>query len=102
MAIKRGTTPTHTIVTDVDLRDAEEIYVTYEQNSYNLIEKKKEDLQEILEDRLVVKLTQEETLRFKEKGKIEIQIRALFGDGSALKSNVMETNADRLLKKGVI
>ena len=102
MAIKRGTTPTHIITTDVDLRDAKNIYITYSQNTYNVVEKTKDDLEELTEEYIKVRLTQSETLRFKEKGKILVQIRAIFADGTAIESNMMETNANKILKEGVI
>lgn len=102
MAIKRGTTPTHTITTDIDLRNATEIYITYEQLSYKVVEKSKTELKEVAENYLKVQLSQEETLRFKEKGTIYIQLRAIFSDGNAVSSNVMETTPFRLLKEGVI
>lgn len=102
MPIKQGTTPTHKITTDVDLTDAKEIYVTYNQNSYNVVEKKSEDFDELTSEYLALRLTQDETLRFNDRGKITIQVRAVFADGTALVSNVMETTPYKLLKKGVI
>lgn len=43
MSIKRGSTPTHTFTTDLDLTSASEIYVTYKQLGRVVAEKTKAD-----------------------------------------------------------
>ena len=99
--MRRGTTPTHTFTTDIDLTDAEAIYITYKQNDKTVIEKEKTDLT-ITEDSLTVKLTQNETLAFVLDVPVRMQIRARFADGTAVASQVMSTRADVILKEGVI
>lgn len=99
--MRRGTTPTHTFTTDIDLTDAEVIFITYEQAGKPVMEKTKEDLT-ITAETLTVKLTQEETLAFELGKPVEMQIRARFADGTAVASQVMRTNADVILKEGVI
>lgn len=99
--MRRGTTPTHTFTTDIDLTDAEVIFITYEQDGAPVMEKTKEDLA-ITAESLTVKLTQEETLAFELGKPVEMQIRARFADGTAVASQVMRTNADVILKEGVI
>lgn len=101
MATTRGTTPIHVFITDVDLTDAEVIYVTYKQKREILIEKTKEQI-EVTSEGLTIALTQEETLMFKNNGDVRIQIRARFSDGSAIASNIIETKASEILKEGVI
>lgn len=100
--MRRGTTPTHTFGTDIDLRTAEAIYITYEQGGKTVVEKTIEDMT-IEEDSVAVTLTQEDTLAFEEKGgKVKIQIRAKFANGSVVASNIISTPAEEILKEGVI
>lgn len=97
----RGTTPTHVFTTDVDISDAEVVYVTYMQGNKKL-EKTKEDLT-FTETGFEVKLTQKETLDFKAMGmNAEVQIRARFEDGTAVASNVIVVPISKILKGGVI
>lgn len=96
----RGTTPTNVFTVDVDLTDAEVLYVTYKQGSRVAFEKSKSGV--IVEaDRLTVTLSQIETLSLS-PGDVDIQIRARFGNGSAIASNVIHTTANAVLKDGVI
>lgn len=99
--MRRGTTPTHIFNTSTDLSDAEIIFVTYEQNGKQVIEKTKADVT-FGQMQMQVKLTQEETLGFDIKAPVEIQIRAKFADGSAIASNIMRTSAQKILKEGEI
>ena len=101
--IGRGTTPTNTFSVDVDLRDAEVVYLTYKQGSKITLEKEKGDL-EIDEDEVRVYLTQEETLALKFGGNtpVRMQFRARYADGNAIKSNIMQATVEEILKDGVI
>ena len=96
----RGTTPTNVFNVDVDLTNAEVIYITYKQQNKVVFEKTKDDIT-VTENSLTVKLTQEETLKLTER-EVEIQIRARFSDGTALASNIIKTTASKILKDGVI
>ena len=97
----RGTTPTHTFNVDVDLSDAQSVYITYKQLSRVIVEKSKADIT-ISSDALVCELTQKETLAFSSKYPVFIQIRAKFEGGSAVASNIIETTAEAILKGGEI
>ena len=108
--MRRGTTPTHIFETDLDLRDASEIFLTYKQKDADpkcckpnnvVLTKEKADM-EIKEDKVTVKLTQEETLMFSTKGMVSIQFRAKFPDGAAVASNIVNAKADTILREGVI
>lgn len=101
--MRRGTTPTHTFCTDLDMTDAEVIYVTYQQNGKTVLEKTREDV-EVDGNKVIVKLTQEETLLFERRRDIpvRIQIRARWALGNAVASNIIETTAKEILKEGVI
>ena len=97
----RGTTPTHIYKTDADLSDAEVVYVTYQQGN-RVLEKTKDDLT-FTDTGFELKLTQDETLKFK-AGVIdaEVQIRARFADGTAVASNVIPVPISKIIKGGVI
>lgn len=98
--MRRGTTPRHIFTVDLDLTQASEVYLTYEQGCYKL-EKTKDDLT-ITPEEVSLTLTQEETLAFREKNKIYIQFRVKFPDGAAFASNIIETTIGEILKEGVI
>lgn len=101
MSIQRGSTPVHIFQTSVDLREAEVIYITYQQAGRTIIEKDKSDCQ-VSEDKIEVTLSQEETLQLKHSYGVSIQVRARFNDGTAIVSNIIHTDVGTLLKNGVI
>lgn len=96
----RGTTPTHTFHVPIDLTGADVVYITYAQQETVKLEKSKQDLT-ITPTDITVALTQEDTLKF-ESGQILMQIRARFPNEKAVKSKIMFTSADKLLKEGAI
>lgn len=95
--MRRGTTPTITIQTDIDLTEYS-VWVTFEQGTVqkDFIPTKSADGKE-----LEVTLTQEDTLAFS-KGDVKIQIRAVDEGGTAIASNIMTAKVNELLKEGVI
>lgn len=99
--MRRGTTPVHTFYTDADLTKAEAVFLTYQQDGETVLEKTGEELA-ILEDSVSLRLTQEETLAFRLKGRVRIQIRARFPDGSAIASEIVQCAPQEILKEGVI
>lgn len=99
--MRRGTTPTHTFTTDVDLTGASVLYLTYKQNGRIKVEKTIDDVT-INPESVQVTLTQKETLAFDDEGDVRIQIRARFPDGSAVASNIIKTTAQIILKEGEI
>lgn len=100
----RGTTPTNTFKTSIDLSEATRIYITYAQDGRPLFEKTLDDVLEITSTSVKVKLSQRDTLRLKDKFPVEVQIRAGFGgdNGDTVRSNIITTSVGRLLKDGVI
>lgn len=96
----RGTTPTNMFTVDIDLTTATKIYITYKQQDRVAIEKSLPDI-EVASDKLTVILTQEDTLKLA-PGKVDMQIRALFPDHTAVASDIIETTAERILKDGKI
>ena len=100
--MRRGTTPTHIFKTSIDLTDAEVIFITYYQNKKIVLEKTKDDLDELTAEGLKVTLSQTDTLMFSTNGQVEIQIRARFPDDKAVACQVIRTSAQVILKQGVI
>lgn len=98
--MRRGTTPTNTFTTDIDLTEAVVLYITYKQNHRVVIEKTLNDVT-VTPEAVEVTLTQAETLRFR-TGDVEMQIRVRFPDGSAPASQVMVAPVEVILKEGVI
>lgn len=96
----RGTTPTHTFTTSIDLRGADKIDVTYKQGVVILAFTKADCV--ITDKSLAVTLTQEESFKFKTYGyRAEVQITAEIA-GKVLKSNVMTVDVSRSLKEEAI
>ena len=97
--MKRGSTPVNTFEVDLNLTGAT-IFVTYEQNGRIVLEKTGSDLT-VTEDSITLELTQADTLLFS-PGKVLIQIRYVFPDGSADASDIITTTFERIIKDGVI
>lgn len=100
MSMWRGTTPTNTFSVNIDLTSATAIYVTYAQKGVTVLEKTGADL-DVTADKIVVHLTQAETLSFA-PGLVFLQIRYVMPDGSADASDIIITSVDGILKDGVI
>lgn len=98
--MKRGTTPTNTFKTNIDLTGAT-VFLTYSQRGRVVLEKTGDDL-EISADAIVTRLTQKDTLGFDALQKVSIQIRYVFPDGTAGASNIMTASVGEILKDGEI
>ena len=101
MSIARGTTISNVFTVPVDLTSAVSMFITYQQSGRTVLEKTLEDCT-ITTKQITVDLSQQDTIKFSENKQVRIQIRAKLADGSAHKSQVIETDADELLKEGVI
>lgn len=99
--MRRGTTPTHTFTTDVELSEAVAVYVTYQQRGKTLVEKTLSDITFGVKS-LSVELSQRDTLKFAEGERVRIQIRAKFQDDTAIASQVINTTTEEILKEGEI
>ena len=100
----RGTTPTNTFKSALDLSEADVVYITYKQRGQTVLEKQKADITFTTEQQLycmTIGLTQENTLAFG-AGDVAIQIRARFSDGRAVASNIITAPVSQILKEGVI
>ena len=98
--MKRGTTPTNTFKTNIDLTGAT-VFLTYSQRGRVVLEKTGDDL-EISAEAIVTRLTQKDTLGFDALQKVSIQIRYVFPDGTAGASNIMTVAVGEILKDGEI
>jgi hypothetical protein len=98
--MKRGTTPTNTFKTNIDLTGAT-VFLTYSQRGRVVLEKTGDDL-EISTEAIVTRLTQKDTLGFDALQKVSIQIRYVFPDGTAGASNIMTASVGEILKDGEI
>lgn len=101
--MRRGTTPINTFTLDLDLSEAT-VFITYAQRGRVAIEKTGSDLTFDGSGEaytITVTLTQEDTLALAPE-KVNIQIRAVYADGSAIASNIVTTTAEAILKDGVI
>ena len=96
----RGTTPVHVFNTDIDLTEAEEMYITYKQYGQVVLEKTIDDIS-ITSTKLTVYLSQEDTLKFG-AADVEMQVRAKFPSGNTIVSNVITDAVTDILKEGAI
>lgn len=97
----RGTTPTHTITLSVPLDDLKDFVVTYAQNKKVVLEKTKADYT-VEEDKLVITLTQEETLKFNHDDLVEVQAKVLTMSGAVFASQIESVFVGRILNEGVL
>ena len=95
----QGTTPTHVFYVNADLRGAK-VYVTYKQGD-RIIEKTNNDII-VHADSLIVPLNQGDTMIFDDNKPIKIQIRYVKKSGESSASQIMMTDIQSILKKGVI
>lgn len=95
----RGSTPTHTFNCNLDPELINKVRVLYSQNNVLVLKKEGADC---IKDgqKVVVKLTQEDTLAFKE-GKVEIQLRVLTSTGESIPSKIYTVGVSRLLENEV-
>lgn len=99
--MRRGTTPTHTFGTAIDLTSAVVLFMTYKQGKNAVVERDIHSI-EVEPDKLIIKLTQEETLKFDLGKNVQIQCRAKFADGTAIASDILDVRVCEILKDGEI
>lgn len=97
----RGTTPTIRLVLPFDANMLAEGFVTFAQNREIVIDKKLSEC--VVEENIIrIKLSQEDTLKFKHDRSVEIQLRARDTEDNAVASVIKTVNIGRILKEGVI
>lgn len=98
--MRRGTTCRHTFRTNVDLTNAT-IFVTYQQGKSTILEKTGNDLT-VQARKVIVNLTQEDTLSFTPNTNVVVQLRYIMEDGTADASNTITISVQDILKEGEI
>ncbi len=95
----RGSTPTHIFHLSLDADLIHKVRILYAQDGVCVL--KKEDVDCVKDGQTItVKLTQEDTLTFKE-GKVEIQLRVLTPTGDSISSRIHVVDVHRLLENEV-
>lgn len=97
----RGTTPTHIFAIPFETNIISCVRIIYAQNDEVLFEKQTTDCT-LTERTISTTLTQEETLLFDSKYLVQIQLRILLNDGSALASKVNYISLEKCLSNEVI
>ena len=97
-----GGTPLHEFELDLaEMPSVVDVLISYTQNGRVILRKKLKDC--TLEgNKLSVRLTQEDTLKFTEDHKVRIQIKLKTDEGEILPSEVMVTPTSRCLDLEVI
>lgn len=97
----RGTTPTHTFKLPFNTDIIKSVRIIYSQCNCKILHKNTEDMN-IKDDTITLKLTQEETLRFKYGMPVKIQLRILTTSDDAMNSNIIIDTVDECLDDEVI
>lgn len=97
----RGTTATLICTLPFEVNTLQYAYFTIMQDNRIIIDRQIECSSQS-GDKIEVHLSQEDTLKLKEKHQAEIQLRAITFDGEAVASNIITTYVERILKDGVI
>lgn len=98
----RGTTPKLTFTLPFSTEDINLLYVTFSQEDGQVtLEKSTQDC-ELEDNKIVLHLSQEDTLSLTELLPTYIQIRIKTNSGEAIASNIIKTETRRILKDGTI
>lgn len=107
----RGTTPTHTFTLPFSTDLIETVYITYIQEccyGKNIVIERGKDVANNIDscefdgNKIIVELTQEETLSFIHGVEVEIQVRVKATDKKVLASDLIKTTVNEILKDGAI
>lgn len=97
----RGTTPTVKFWLPCDVALLKNVFISFSQNKNVLINYTLKDCS-VEGNIVIVKMSQEETLRLRDRYPLEIQVRAITNADEAIASNIVTTSVDRILYDGVI
>ena len=107
--MRRGTTPTCIYKTKTDIRGFDNVYLTFWQGGKTIFEKSNKDIkitEETIDEEVIykaeIKLDQTETLALSTIGKVEMQMRGAYPDGTVIASNIIEVPVCKILKEGII
>lgn len=97
----RGTTPTHVFTVPFDTSIIKTVRVIYKQNNNQVVCKENDDVE--MDGNVVsVKLTQEDTFKFKHGQNVKIQLRVLTQDGEAMSSDIIVDSVQECLDDEVL
>ena len=94
--MRRGSTPTHVFNVSLDADLIDKVRVLYAQNGMLVLKKEMADCT-VEGQKITVKLTQKDTLAFKD-GKAEVQLRINTPTGESIPSKIYEVDVRRLLE----
>lgn len=97
----RGTTPTLEFTLPFDTADIAEGYITFTQRGQKVLERSVKDADKS-ENKLTLKLTQEETLELSATRDVKIQARIRMTNGDAVASEIITAPVREVLRDGVI
>lgn len=96
----RGTTPTIRFTLPFNTDTISKLFVTFYQGQIMFTKTLPDCVVE--ESTVIITLNQKETLMLTDTNSVSMQIRCLLKDGSALASNIVKTDVERILMDGVI
>ena len=96
-----GTTPTHTFTIPFSVADIKNVRIAYAQGDEVKLVKEISDCQ-LEGNTVVVKLTQEDTLSFDPKKRVEVQMKVLTHGDDTLVSTIKSVSVGRCLDEEVI
>lgn len=99
--MRRGTTPTHTFALPFKVDSIEKLRIIYEQNDKTVLQKTEVDCR-MEGNTISTKLSQEETLEFKENAVIKVQLRILTQTGDSLASIPFHISSEEILSEEVL
>lgn len=99
--VRPGTTPIISFYLPFEVDLVAELWFTMVQRGVEVFTKELDDM-EIEGSKIIVKMTQEETLKLASGQKVEIQVRIRTTGDDAIASQVETVDVDRILKNGVI
>ena len=97
----QGSTPRHTFKLPFSPDQIRKMTIAYEQFGIIVVKKTEADIEKE-ENAVSVKLTQEETLRFRERHSVKVQLKILTITGDLLPSKVFQVSVEELLDKEVL
>jgi hypothetical protein len=99
--MRAGTTPTFIFKVPIDIEIIENIKITFFQNENIVLEKYLEDC-EIIDGKFFLDLTQEESFKFDQEKKAEIQMRVVTIQGDVLASDIKTIGIKKCLDKELL
>ena len=97
----RGTTPTRIFTLPIFASNIDKLRITYSQDQDIILEKTEADIERSGKT-IRYTLTQEETLKFRAKSSVNIQVRVLTTDNMALASPIKKLSVSEVLNEEVL